>query len=120
MRLGDLLFHIAFAVFAALGVEAENALERRRPVGEQPIGQVEKLPGPVVGKDDPQVAVQEGDAAREVVDDGLQAGGALAQQLVVLLELRGELLALGDVLVREDAPAVRHQPWGDVDDAPVG
>ena len=107
-------------VFAAFGIEAEQALQRRGPIGEQPIGQVEELPRPVVGKHDPQVAVEEGDAAGEVVDDGLQTRGPFAQQLVVFLELCCEPLALGDVLVREHAPAVRHQLLCNVDDAPVG
>ena len=35
------------------------------------------------------------------------SGGALAEQLVVLLQLGVELLALGDVLVRDDVAAVR-------------
>ena len=82
MRVATMLFDIAGAVLAAARVEAEYVLDRRRAAGEQSVRQVQQPPRLLVAEDHAEVAVEEGNAAREIVDDGLQSRRALAQQLL--------------------------------------
>ena len=76
-----LLLDVAGAVLAALGVVAESLLERRAAGCEEVIGILEQAPLLGVTEHQLQVAVEERDAAWEVVDDGLEQPHTLMQGL---------------------------------------
>src|SRR6185503_725665 len=97
----------------------EYVLDRWRAAGKQSVGKIEQAARLLIAQDNPEVVVEEGNAAREVVDDGLQLGCALAQQAIVLLEQGIELLPLGNVFVRDHMAAVRRLAAPHIDDASV-
>ena len=100
-------------------IETEYVLDRWRAAGKQSVGKIEQPARLLIAQDNPEVVVEEGNAAREVVDDGLQLGCALAQQAIVLLEQGIELLPLGNVFVRDHMAAVRRLAAPHIDDASV-
>ena len=115
----NLLFGIAGPVLATVRVETEYVLDRWRTAGEQSVGKIEQPARPFIAEDNAEVVVEEGNAAREVVDDGLKLGRALAQKAIVLFEQGIELLPLGNVFVRDDMAAVGRLAAPDIDDASV-
>ena len=115
----NLLFGIAGPVLATVRIETEYVLDRWRAAGKQSVGKIEQAARLLIAEDNAEVVVEEGNAAREVVDDGLQLRCALAQQAIVLLEQGIELLPLGDVLVRDHMAAVRRLAAPHIDDASV-
>ena len=68
----NLLFGIAGPVLATVRIEAEYVLDRWRAAGKQSVGKIEQAARLLIAEDNPEVVVEEGNAAREVVDDGLQ------------------------------------------------
>ena len=115
----NLLFGISGPVLATVRIETEYVLDRWRAAGKQSVGKIEQAARLLIAQDNPEVVVEEGNAAREVVDDGLQLGCALAQQAIVLLEQGIELLPLGNVFVRDHMAAVRRLAAPHIDDASV-
>ena len=77
---GDCLLHGKLrSVVAALGAEANERLELRMTVREQRLGQIEQRPVEPVAHE-PSVAIDERDAAGEIVDHRLQRLRLLADQ----------------------------------------
>ena len=92
----DLLFDIAGPEFAAVGVEADQVLEGRAGAREQMRRKIEQRLRSLVANQQTQVTIEQTNAAREIVDNGLEVRGSFREQFIILLKLGNEALAFGE------------------------